>query len=145
VQNKITPGEIVVMAAGAVCLIFSFLPFYEIDFNGFGSDDVSAWGDGLFPVATLIVVFAVIAAVLVALTKFANVTVTGFLGFGLIQLLIACSFFATILALAYLIVDKGAADFGFGYFLLLIGAVGSLVGSILIMNERKGVGTGPGV
>ena len=142
-QNKVTPGEIVVMAAGAVCLIFSFLPFFTVDFNGF-SDDISAWGDGLFPVATLIVVFTVIAAGLVALTKFANMTITGFLGFGLVQLLIVCGFFAAVLALAYLVVDKGQYDFGFGYFLMLIGAIGSLVGAILVMNERKSAGAGPG-
>jgi hypothetical protein len=143
VQNKVTPGEIVIMAAGAVCLIFSFLPFFKIDIGGF-SDDISAWGEGLFPVATLIVVFTVIAAVLVALTKFANMTITGFLGFGLVQILIVCGFFAAVLALAYLILDKGEYDFGIGYFLVLIGAIGSLVGAILVMNERKSAGTGPG-
>src|SRR5680860_1324197 len=124
------------MAAGAVCLIFSFLPFFTLDVAGF-NDDISAWGEGLFPVATLIVVFAVAAAVLVVLTKFANMTITGFLGFGFTQLLLALSFFSAILALAYLIVDKGVYDFGFGYFLVLIGALGSLVGSVLISNERK--------
>lgn len=142
-QNKVTPGEIVIMAAGAVCLIFSFLPFFTLDVAGF-NDDISAWGEGLFPVATLIVLFTVAAAVLVVLTKFANMTITGFLGFGLVQLLIACGFFAAILALAYLILDKGQYDFGFGYFLVLIGAIGSLVGAVLVMNERRSAGTGPG-
>ncbi|HEX6311417.1 MAG TPA: hypothetical protein VF152_07290 [Acidimicrobiia bacterium] len=142
-EKKVTPGEIVVMAAGAVCLIFSFLPFFTIDIAGF-SDDISAWGEGLFPVATLIVLFTVVAGVLVALTKFANMAFTGFLGFGMVQLLIALGFFASILALAYLILDKGEYDFGIGYFLLLIGALGSLVGAVLVMNERKAAGTGPG-
>ncbi len=136
-DNKITPGEIVVMAAGAVVLIFSFLPFFKLDQAGF-SDDISAWGEGLFPVATLIIVFAVASAVLVVLTKFANMTISGFLGFGFNQLLLALSFFSAILALAYLVVDKGPYDFGFGYFLVLIGALGSLVGAVLIMNERQG-------
>jgi hypothetical protein len=143
VQNKVTPGEIVIMAAGAVCLIFSFLPFFTIDVAGF-DDDISAWGEGLFPVATLIVLFTVIAGLLVVLTKFANMTIGGILGFTLVQLLIVCGFFATILALAYLILDKGQYDFGIGYFLLLIGAIGSLVGAVLVMNERRAAGTGPG-
>jgi hypothetical protein len=143
VQNKVTPGEIVIMVAGAVCLIFSFLPFFTLDIAGF-DDDISAWGEGLFPVATLIVAFTVIAAVLVVLTKFANMTITGFLGFGLVQLLLALSFFAAILALAYLMVDKGEYDFGFGYWLVLLGSLASVVGAVLVMNERRAAGTGPG-
>ena len=139
-NTKVTPGEIVVMAGGAVALIFSFLPFYTLDL-GPVDDDVSAWGEGLFPVATLIVIFAVIAGLLVVLTKFANMTIAGFLGFGFTQLLLAASFFSAILALAYLLRDNGGADFGFGYFLVLIGSLATLVGSILIVNERKGAGT----
>ena len=140
-DNKVTPGEIVVMAGGAVALIFSFLPFWSLD-EGPIEDDVSAWGDGLFPVATLIVIFAVLAAVLVVLTKFANMTITGFLGFGFNQLLLASSFFSAVVALAYLIQDRPFGyDLGFGYILLLIGSVATFVGSILVTNERKGAGT----
>jgi hypothetical protein len=140
VDNKVTPGEIVVMAAGAVTLIFSFFPFFTFDQFG-ESDDVTAWGDGLFPVATLIVIFAVIAAVLVAITKFANVSFTGLLGFSLTQLLLVLGFFSAIVALAYLLVEKGAYDFGFGYWLVLIGALGSVVGAVLVRNERGAAGT----
>ena len=142
VDNKITPGEIVVMAGAAVCLIFSFLPFYKLDAPaGFSDDNTSAWGEGLFPVATLIILFAVAAGVIVALTKFANVNIGGFLGFGYNQLLLALTFFAAILALAFLIVDKDPVDFGFGYFLVLIGSLGSVVGAVLMMNEA---GSRPG-
>ncbi|MGQ0802580.1 MAG: hypothetical protein ACT4PI_01765 [Actinomycetota bacterium] len=142
-DNKITPGEIAVLAGAAVCLIFSFLPFYKIDV-GFGDDITrSAWGEGLFPVSTLIVVFAVAAGAIVALTKFANMNIGNVLGFGYSQLLIALSFFAAILALAFLIVDKDPADLGFGYFLVLIGSIGTLVGSILMMNEAGGAPGAP--
>ncbi len=139
-NNKVTPGEIVVMAGGAVALIFSFLPFWSLD-EGPIEDDVSAWGDGLFPVATLIVIFAVVAAALVVLTKFANMNFAGFLGFGFMQLLLALTFFSSILAVAYLIQDRPFGyDFGFGYFLVLIGAVATLVGSSLMTNERRATG-----
>jgi hypothetical protein len=141
VNTKVTPGEIVVMAGGAVALIFSFLPFYSLDLGPLGEDDISAWGSGLFPVATFIVFFAVIAALLVVLTKFANMRITGFLGFGFNQLLLAASFFSAILALGYLIQDNSGYDFGFGYYLVLLGAIATLVGSILIVNERRGAGT----
>ena len=81
-EKNPTPGEIVVMAGAGLALIFSFLPFYKIEVGNF-SDNTSAWGAGLFPVATLIPIFAVIAGVLVALVRFGNVQYPpgGFLGF----------------------------------------------------------------
>jgi len=149
VDNKITPGEIVVMAAGAVALIASFLPFYKQEtFNAeleTVDKNFSAWSSDfpfLFPVATLIAIFAVVAGLLVVLTKFANVDLSrGFLGFGFTQLLLALGFFSAILALAYLIQDKGTTDTGFGYWLLLIAALASIVGAVLIRNERGATGT----
>ncbi|MBA2327736.1 MAG: hypothetical protein H0V95_13990 [Actinobacteria bacterium] len=148
-DNKITPGEIVVMAAGAVALIASFLPFYKQEtFNAeleTVDKNFSAWSSDfpfLFPVATLIAIFAVVAGLLVVLTKFANVDLSrGFLGFGFTQLLLALGFFSAILALAYLIQDKGTTDTGFGYWLLLIAALASIVGAVLIRNERGATGT----
>jgi hypothetical protein len=108
--RKVSPGEIVVMASAGVCLIFSFLPFYKLETFG---DDITrnSYGEGLFPIATLIILFALAAGVLVALKTLANVQMENLLGFGYLQLLWACSFFATLLALAFLVVDK---DFGFG-------------------------------
>jgi hypothetical protein len=135
-----TPGEIVILAAGAVALIASFLPFYDPDFG----DSVSSWDDAVFPVGTLIMVFAVAAAVIVALNKFANVNITGFLGFGVVQLLIALGFFSAILAIAFFIYDPFAGvDKGIGFWLMLLSGIASLVGGILVMNERKSVGPGP--
>jgi len=139
VEKNPTPGEIVVMAGAGVALIFSFLPFYKIEVANF-SDNSSAWDSGLFPVATLIPIFAVIAGVLVALVRFGNVQYPpgGFLGFTRNTLLLALTFFAAILAVAYLIADKPAAtSLGFGYWFVLTGAVGSLVGAALMMNEAQ--------
>jgi len=139
VEKNPTPGEIVVMAGAGLALIFSFLPFYKIEVANF-SDNSSAWDSGLFPVATLIPIFAVIAGLLVALVRFGNVQYPpgGFLGFTRNTLLLALTFFAAILAVAYLIADKPAAtSLGFGYWFVLIGAVGSLVGAALMMNEAQ--------
>ena len=138
-EKNPTPGEIVVMAGAGVALIFSFLPFYKIEVANF-SDNSSAWDSGLFPVATLIPIFAVIAGVLVALVRFGNVQYPpgGFLGFTRNTLLLALTFFAAILAVAYLIADKPAAtSLDFGYWFVLTGAVGSLVGAALMMNEAQ--------
>jgi hypothetical protein len=139
VEKNPTPGEIVVMAGAGLALIFSFLPFYKIEVGNF-SDNTSAWGAGLFPVATLIPIFAVIAGVLVALVRFGNVQYPpgGFLGFTWSTLLLGLTFFAAILAVAFLIADKPAAtSLGFGFWFVLIGAVGSLVGAVLMMSEAQ--------
>ena len=77
---------------------------------------------------------------LVALVRFGNVQYPpgGFLGFTWHTLLVALTSFAAILAVAYLIVDKGpGGGLGFGYWFVLIGAVGSLVGAVLMMNEAQ--------
>ena len=136
-EKNPTPGEIVVMAGAGVTFLFSFFAFYS---GRAGVGNTSAWGSGLFPVATLIVLFAVAAGVMVALRRFANVHYPsgGVLGFGWNQLLIALTFFASILALAFLIVDKGPFfKLGFGFWLVFFGAIGSLVGAVMMMNEAK--------
>src|SRR5262245_13578486 len=74
-----TPGEIVIMASGAVGLIFSFLHFYQspsivVAGRSVGGGGISAWSSGLFPVATLIPISLVVMAAVVALTRFANVS-----------------------------------------------------------------------
>ena len=141
-EKNLTPGEILVMAGAGVALIFSFLPFYKIEILN-TSDSTSAWGAGLFPVATLIPIFAVIAAVMVALVRFGDVQYPpgGFLGFSWNSLLLALTFFAAVVAVAYLIVDKGpGGGLGFGYWLVLIGAIGSLVGAVVMMNEAQDKG-----
>jgi hypothetical protein len=138
VEKNPTPGEIVVMAGAGLTLLFSFFPFYKLEVGDF-SDDTSAWGSGLFPVATFIVLFAVAAGVLVALTTFANVHFppTGFLGIARNPLLLVLTFFSALLAVGYLLLDKGGFDFGFGFWFVLIGSVATLVGAIVIMNEAK--------
>src|SRR5437660_609300 len=104
------------MAGAGLALVFSFLPFYKVEIGNF-SDNTSAWGSGLFPVATLIPIFAVIAGVMVALVRFGNVRYPpgGFLSFGWNSLLLALTFFAALLAIAFLIAYKPAAtSLGFG-------------------------------
>ena len=138
-EKNATPGEILIMAGAGLALIFSFLPFYKIEILN-TSDSTSAWGAGLFPVATLIPIFAAIAGVMVALVRFGNVRYPpgGFLGFGWNSLLLALTFFAALLAIAFLIANKPAAtSLGFGFWFVLIGAIGSFVGAVLLMNEAK--------
>jgi hypothetical protein len=146
VERKVTPGEIVVMAGGAVCLVFSFLPFYHLDDAEFfqADEDLTLWSEGILPIGTLIVIFAAFAAVLVLLTKFANTSITGLFSFSYLQLLLASTFFSAILVLAFLIRDKDPYDFGFGFFLEFIGAVGAFVGAIIMTTEARRVTPGTG-
>jgi hypothetical protein len=133
VKRQPTPGEWIIMVAGAVMLIFAFLPFYT---NG---DDLNAFGEGLFPLATIIPFYGVIAAIQVALVRFANVEFPPrVLGYTWAHIHALLGLFATILALAFLIVDKGNADLGVGYFFELLGAIAVLVGGGLLLREAQG-------
>jgi hypothetical protein len=137
VEKNPTPGEIVVMAGAGTVLLFSFFPFYS---GRAGLGSTNAWGSGLFPVSTLIVIFAVAAGALVALVRFANVQYPpgGFLGFGYHQLLLALTFFATTLSFAFLVVDKGPfAKLGVGFWLVFLGSLATLVGAVIMTNEAK--------
>ena len=45
-DRRPSPGEITIMASGAVAFIFSFFDFY--DYGGFGGGGADAWSSGLF-------------------------------------------------------------------------------------------------
>jgi hypothetical protein len=133
------PAEITVLAGAGVVLIFSFLSFYDVSIGGV-SDSTNAWGTGLFPLATLIVLFAVAAGVLVGLAL-AGVSVPDRIAsFTRAQLLLVCGGFATLQSLAFLIVDRGIADLGFGFWFMLIGSVAVLVGAIMVFRAETTAG-----
>jgi hypothetical protein len=132
-----SPGEITIMASGAVAFIFSFFDFY--DYGGFGGGGASAWSSGLFPVATLMVIFVTVMAAQVALTRFANVSMPDRVaGFTWNQVHLVLGFFAALYAVAFLLLSKGGNDFGIGYWFILIGSIGALVGAVLLQRERTG-------
>lgn len=144
---KLTPGEIVIAAGALVVLIFSFFHFYSspsISVNlpggrtlSGGGGGVSAWGDGLLPIATLIVVFCVVMGLQVVLSKVVNLDLgPGIAGFSWVQVHLALGFFAVIDSLAFLVVKRGGRDIGIGLIFILIGSVACFVGAILLRNER---------
>ena len=132
-QKAPTPAEIVIMAAGAVALIGSFLKFI-----GVGDIGKSAWGSGNFPIATLMVIFVVVMAVQIALTKFTNVNLPEIPGFSWVQVHLALGFVAALYAIAYLVVKTGGFERKIGFWLILIGCIGAFVGAILLSKERAG-------
>ena len=125
-----TPGEIVIMAAGAVMIIFSFLHF-----AGSGSFGESSWGKGFFPIATLLPLYGLIMGLHIVLTKFANVNLPDSIaGFTWEQVHLALGLMAGLMAIGWLITDTGDKQVG-GWFEIL-GGIALLVGAFLLQRER---------
>ena len=124
-----SPAEIAVMAGGGVVLIVSFLAFYSA--SGFSGASVNAWDTGLFPIATLIVLWAVAAGVLVALGVFGVSLPDRLVTFTRAQIVLVCGVFATVQCLAYMIVEHTGADLGIGFWFMLVGSIAVLVGGVM--------------
>ena len=76
-KPRLSPADIVILVAGALLLIGSFLAFYTVP--GYtvgtvrvGSQSVSAWSRGLFGIATVAVVCGVAMAAQIALSTWAT-------------------------------------------------------------------------
>jgi hypothetical protein len=135
INLKLTPGEILIVAGAIVTLVFSFLHFYTAPSPLSGG--VSAWGKGLVPITTIIVLFTVVMGVQVVLTKLLSVDLgAGIAGFTWTQVHVALGFFATLDSLAFLVVSKGGAGIGIGLILMLVGSAACFAGAILLGNER---------
>ena len=122
-----TPGEIVIMAAGGAMLLFSFLHF---------AGDTSAWGRGLFPIATLLPAYGVLMALQVVLTKFAGVKLpASVLGFTWEQLHLAVGAMAALMAVGWLFTDYG--DKQIGAWFEILGGIALVVGAVMLQRERN--------
>lgn len=122
-----TPGEIVILAAGAVMLVFSFL-----DFAG----DTSAWGKYAFPIATLLPIYGVIMAAQIALAKFANVQFPErVLTYTWEQIHLVLGIMAGLMAIAWLITDLG--DKQVGLWFEVLGGIALAVGAVMLQRERQ--------
>jgi hypothetical protein len=125
------------MAAGVVALAASFLDFYHSDVNDSG---VNAWASGVFPVATLMVVFVVVMALQVALARFTGARPEPPLGFTWEQVHLVLGFFAMVYAIAFLLTDRGfGTDLGIGFWGILVACVAAFVGAVLLRRERGGI------
>ena len=132
VRGKLTTGEIVIVAAGAVALVASFLPWYRG-----GGDSYSAWSSGLFPLATLVPILATVMAVQVLVHKLSVVGVPRRMGdFTWEQIHLVAAVAAAVLVFCYLIVDRGGVDLGVGFYLEMLAAAALVVGATMIRKER---------
>jgi hypothetical protein len=152
-NSKLSPANLVILIAGVVIFIGSFLAFYKSSGGGLSSAElqqlrdlgvkipntsssVSAWDRGLFLFTALPALLGLIMAAQVALTAFANVNLPDrVLGLTWNQVHLALGFQAALMMICYLVVDKGSADWGAGFFLMLIASIALLAGAI--MRERE--------
>ncbi len=131
-QQRPSNSETIILAAGAVMLIGSFLPW----FTASGFSDLTAWSNGMFPLATLIPIIGVVMALQVALTRFANVDLPDRVAdFTWPQVHLILAVWAAAMAICWLIIDTGR-DRGFGLFLNFLGAMALVVGAVMLRNER---------
>ena len=136
-QTKLSPANIVILAAGVVMLVGSFLTFYSYSLHGFGSYSASAWGGangfGVFGIATVVVLCGVVMAAQVGLSAFASGVKLPerLLGLSWDQVHLALGFQATLMMIAFLIRDKGPFSFGIGFWFMLLSGIALLVGAIM--------------
>jgi 4-amino-4-deoxy-L-arabinose transferase-like glycosyltransferase len=125
-RQQPSPGEIVILVAGAVMLVFSFLHF---------AGDTSAWGKYLFPVATLLPLYGVIMALQIALTRFASVKLPDRVAtFTWEQIHLVLGIMAALMAISWLITDTG--DKQVGLWFEVLGGIALAVGAVMLQRER---------
>src|SRR5262249_27868656 len=125
-QQSPTPGEITIMAAGAVMIVFSFVSF---------AADTSSWGRGLFPIATLLPLYGLIMGLQIALTKFASLKFPdSVLGFTWEQIHLALGAMAALMAIGWLVTDVNNKQIGLWFEAL--GGIALVVGAVMLQRER---------
>jgi len=141
-QTKLSPANIVILAAGILMLIGSFLAFYEFSFALAGAthtESISTWSSGLFGIATTIVICGVIMGGQVALNAFgSNVSIPDkVLGFSWDQIHLALGFQAALMMIAFLVTSRAGLSLGVGFWLMLVAGIGLLVGAIMRVAGAK--------
>ncbi len=131
-----SPAALVLIGAGVVILIGSFLAAVSSD-----GDSTSAWGSGFFPLYTLPALLGVIVAIEIAASEFAGTRLPGLLGMSWPQIRLALSGWALLMMLCFLVgrvtvegVDVGK---GVGFWIMLIAAIGLVVGSVMREQESN--------
>jgi hypothetical protein len=150
---KLSTANLVILIAGVVMLIASFLDFTKAKATvTFGNITIhvstgggNAWSSGRFLIATIPALIGIVMAAHVALVAFApGVHIPErVLGFTWTQIHLVLGFQATIMMLAFLIQSTTPLDKGIGLFLMLLAAIALLVGAVLRMQEQPSGSTPP--
>jgi hypothetical protein len=126
-QQSPTPGEITIMAAGAVMFVFSFTSF---------AGNSNAWQRGLFPIATLLPLYGLVMGLQIALTKFASLRLPhSVLGFTWEQIHLALGVMAALMAFGWMVTDYG--DKKVGTWFEILGGIALVVGAVMLQRERN--------
>jgi hypothetical protein len=142
---KLSTANLVILIAGVVMLISSFLAFNKVSRPSVtigaihigGSVSYSAWSSHLFLIATIPALIGIVMAAQVAVVAFASGVKLPETVLGLTwnQIHLVLGFQAAIMMLAFLIQDSPLGDKGIGLFGMLIAAIGLLVGAVLRARE----------
>jgi hypothetical protein len=146
---KISTANLMILIAGGVMLIASFLAFHKISVPsinvggthlGGGSKSYNAWSTGHFLIATIPALLGTLMAVHVALETYApQVSLPDrVLGFTWTQVHLIFAVQATVMMFAFLIQDLSPLDRGIGMYLMLIAAIALLVGAVMRTQEKPG-------
>ncbi len=131
VPGKLTVGEIVILAGGAVALLASFLPWYTL-----GDDSASAWSSGLFPLATIVPILGTVMAVQVVLDRLSGANLPRRLGdFTWEQVHLVAAVAAAVQVLCFLVLDR-VGDLGVGFYLEMLAVAALVAGAVMIRRER---------
>jgi hypothetical protein len=134
-KGKLTVGEMVIIGAAAVSLLFSFFPWYG------DPVDRSAWGSGLFPLATLVPILALVMLVQILVDKLSVATLPRRLGdFTWEQIHLVAAVGAAVIVFCFLLQDRGGVDLGIGFYFNLLAAAGLVTGAVMIRGERRRIG-----
>jgi hypothetical protein len=127
VRPQPTPGEVIIVLAGAGTLLFSFIDW---------ANGTNAWGKGAFPIATLVPIYGVLMAAQVV-ADLAGVDMPRDLvaGFTWPQLHVAFGLMAGLLSIAFVITN--VTDKQAGLWLQVIGGLALAVGSVMLQHERR--------
>ena len=133
-DNKPTTAELIILVSGAAVFVFSFFDMFE---------GTKAWDIWPF---LFVAVFALVMAAVIALARFANVSLPANLaGLSWPTVHLMLGFYCAALMIAQLLESTTGSKIGF--WVMLIGSIGLLVGAFLLNQERSGVsrpGAGPG-
>jgi hypothetical protein len=125
-KKQISVASLVMLIGGAITFLFSFF-----DFIGSGSIGTSAWGTGLFPVATIPAILGAAMVVICVLEQVGTKLPEPILTFNWRQILLTWGVVAFTIMLAFLLLDKTGRSLQFGGILMLLGSIAMLVGSLL--------------
>ena len=137
-RRKLAPANIVILVAGIVMLIASFMAFYRLPFPG-GSVSVNAWDHGLFMIATLPTLLGAFMALQVGLVAFGRIDMPNrVLGLTWDQAHLVLALQSALLMGAFLALDKAPYEFGAGFWLMLAAAIALVVGALMrIATSRR--------